>query len=108
MTELLYILLLLTNLGMLGFLTMICIKALSLLGEMAVLIKSESLPEVQQYNLAPKTHAEATAAISRLQRAEEEMASVASQGNGTSSGEPSIVRDMAGNEYDLRDIIKLS
>ncbi len=65
------ILLTLMCISALGLVTLVCMRVLEVLVQVMPLIKSNSLPEVQQFNAAPKTHAEATDLIDFLKQAEQ-------------------------------------
>ncbi len=91
-----YILLTLMNLAALALVTAVALKSLTLLGEMAVLIKSEGLGEAAQYNQTPKSYPEAQAAIDSLRDAE------------ASEAPTQYVTDKHGNEYHPDDLISLS
>lgn len=95
-----YILLTLMNLAALALVTAVALKSLTLLGEMAVLLKSEGLGEAAQYNQTPKSYPEAQAAIDSLRDAE------ASEAHNDSSIQ--YVTDKHGNEYHPDDLISLS
>ncbi len=95
-----YILLTLMNLAALALVTAVALKSLTLLGEMAVLLKSEGLGEAAQYNQTPKSNAEAQQAIEKMREAE------AAEAQNVTAVQ--YVTDTSGNEYHPDDLISMS